>query len=208
MSLLGISDLATYLIGTLVIILTPGPNSLFVLTTASRHGQRAGFAAAGGVFVGDLVLMTAAALGVASLMHAYPVAFDLVRYAGAAYLGWLGLKALLLRKGPAATAPQAADPRHAFRQALAISLVNVKAILFCMAFFPQFVDPGYPHVAVTFAALGLIVQVTSMSYLSVLILAGSRIVQRLAQRRWLAGLANKLTGLLFVSFGLRLATSR
>ncbi|TJZ73896.1 leucine efflux protein LeuE [Chitiniphilus eburneus] len=206
--MLGISDLATYLIGTVVIVLTPGPNSLCVLSTAGRHGQRRGFAAAGGVFAGDLVLMTAAALGVASLMHAYPVAFDFVRYAGAAYLAWLGLKLLCSRGGAAAPAPQAAGSGHAFRQALGISLVNVKAILFFMAFFPQFVDPGYPHVAVTFVALGLIVQITSMSYLSVLILAGSRIVQRLAQRRWLAGLAARLTGLLFVSFGIRLATSR
>ncbi|KAF0812538.1 Leucine efflux protein [Andreprevotia sp. IGB-42] len=209
MTLFGITDLATYVVGTIVIILMPGPNSLFVLTTAGKRGVRAGFAAAGGVFCGDLALMLAAVLGVASLMHAYPVAFDFVRYAGAAYLSYLGIRLLFTRTQPSADADlRAASPRHAFRQALSISLVNVKAILFFMAFFPQFVDPAYPHVAVTFIALGLIVQVTSMSYLTVLILAGSQIARRLAERRWLASLGAKLTGLLFVSFGLRLATSR
>ncbi|SMC16919.1 leucine efflux protein [Andreprevotia lacus DSM 23236] len=210
MSILGVTDLATYVLGTIVIILTPGPNSMFVLTTASKNGARTGFAAAAGVFCGDLALMLAAALGVASLMQTYPLAFDFVRYAGAAYLGYLGLKLLLSRTGKAdeAAVAQAAGPQRAFRQALSISLVNVKAILFFMAFFPQFVDPHYPHVVLTFATLGIIVQVTSMAYLTLLILAGSQIVRRLAQRRWLASLGAKLTGLLFVSFGLRLATSR
>ncbi|WP_246120733.1 leucine efflux protein LeuE [Chitinolyticbacter meiyuanensis] len=211
MTLLGITDLATYALGALIIILMPGPNSLFVLTTAGKHGARAGFAAAGGVFCGDLTLMLAAVLGVASLMHAYPVAFDLVRYLGAAYLAWLGIKLLLAcaqTDGNTAVAASAPTPRQAFRQALGVSLVNVKAILFFMAFFPQFVDPGYPHVALTFAALGGIVQLFSMTYLTVLILAGSQIARRITARRGLASLGGRITGLLFVSFGLRLAVDR
>ncbi|WP_245615797.1 leucine efflux protein LeuE [Andreprevotia chitinilytica] len=208
MSILGITDLATYILGTVVIILTPGPNSLFVLSTAGKHGARVGFAAAGGVFFGDLTLMLAAALGVASLMHAYPIAFDVVRYAGAAYLAWLGLKLLFTRGGQTQVTAEAGSPQQAFKQAFGISLINVKAILFFMAFFPQFVDPTYPQVALTFGLLGLIVQITSLSYLTLLILAGSQLVKRLAQRRWLATLAAKLTGMLFVSFGLRLATSK
>ncbi|WP_255989845.1 leucine efflux protein LeuE [Chitinolyticbacter albus] len=210
MTLFGITDLATYALGTLIIILMPGPNSLFVLTTAGKHGTRAGFAAAGGVFCGDLALMLAAVLGVASLMHAYPVAFDLVRYLGAGYLAWLGIKLLLARARPTSQqeAPSAPTPHQAFKQALGISLVNVKAILFFMAFFPQFVDPGYPHVALTFALLGGIVQAFSMAYLSVLILASSQIARRIAARRGLASLGSRTTGLLFVSFGLRLAVDR
>ncbi|UXY17032.1 leucine efflux protein LeuE [Chitiniphilus purpureus] len=211
MSILGVTDLATYALGTLIIILMPGPNSLFVLTTAGRHGARAGFAAAGGVFCGDLALMLAAVLGVASLMHAHPVAFDAVRYLGAAYLAWLGLRLLLAQARPArdpAACAAAASPGRAFRQALGISLVNVKAILFFMAFFPQFVDPAYSHVALTFVLLGSIVQVFSMAYLSMLILAGSRIARLVAARQGMAGLGRRITGLLFVSFGLRLAIDR
>ncbi|GHD57256.1 leucine efflux protein LeuE [Jeongeupia chitinilytica] len=208
MSILGITDIATYLVGTAVIILMPGPNSLFTLSVAAKRGTRAGFAAAAGVVTGDFVLMLAAALGVASLMKAYPVAFDVVRYAGAAYLGWLGLKLVFGRRRHTDAGQPDVPAQHAYKQALSISLVNVKAILFFMAFFPQFVDPGYPHVGLTFAALGLIVQVASISYLSLLILAGSRIAQRLARRRWIAPLLGRFTGLLFVSFGARLALGR
>ncbi|MFC7094251.1 leucine efflux protein LeuE [Jeongeupia naejangsanensis] len=208
MSILGITDIATYLAGTLVIILMPGPNSLFALSVAAKRGPRAGFAAAAGIVTGDFVLMLAAALGVASLMKAYPVAFDLVRYLGAAYLGWLGLKLVFGRRGQGRDEQIDIPAQHIYKQALSISLVNVKAILFFMAFFPQFVDPSYPHVAITFAALGLIVQLTSISYLTLLILAGARIAQRLARRRWIAPLLGRLTGLLFVSFGARLALGR
>ncbi|WP_373974653.1 leucine efflux protein LeuE [Chitinibacter sp. SCUT-21] len=204
----GIVDIWAYVLGTVLIILAPGPNSLFALTTAATRGRKAGFAAAAGIVVGDLILMLAAVLGVASLMKTHPVAFDVVRYLGAGYLVWIGIKALLASNTPSQTreqAPQKADPKHAFRSALTISLVNVKAILFFMAFFPQFVDPNYPAVWQSFAVLGLIVQVVSITYLTTLILAGSALSRRLSGVRWLKTLLSKLIGTLFVSFGLRLA---
>ncbi len=202
--MLGITDLWTYLLGTVLIVLLPGPNSLFALTMATTRGRKAGFAAAAGIFVGDLILMLAASFGVASLMKANPIAFDVVRYIGAAYLGYMGLRILLI--SPQGNTPITAAPvQRSFRSALGISLLNVKAILFFMAFFPQFVNPNYPHVWHTFAALGLIVQLVSMSYLSVLILLGSSLSQRLSAKIWLKKLLNKIVGTLFVSFGLRLA---
>ncbi|WP_203564166.1 leucine efflux protein LeuE [Deefgea sp. CFH1-16] len=174
---------------------------------ASTRGRKAGFAAAAGIVVGDLILMLAASLGVASLMKANPIAFDIVRYLGAAYLTYIGIRALFAK--PQKDTPEASSPQHsakkAFRSALGISLVNVKAILFFMAFFPQFVNPSYPHVWHTFAALGLIVQLVSISYLTTLILVGSSLARRLSAKIWLKTLLNKLVGTLFVSFGLRLA---
>lgn len=204
--MLGITDIWAYLLGTVLIILAPGPNSLFALTTAATRGRKAGFAAAAGIVVGDMILMLAAVLGVASLMKAHPVAFDAVRYLGAGYLLWIGIRALLPSNTPdqASTTVQA-NPKRAFRSALGISLINVKAILFFMAFFPQFVDPSYPHVWHSFAALGLIVQLVSISYLTTLILAGSALSRRLSGVAWLKTILNKLIGTLFVSFGLRLA---
>lgn len=203
----GITDIWAYLLGTVLIILAPGPNSLFALTTAATHGRKAGFAAGAGIVVGDFILMLAAVLGVASLMKTHPVAFDAVRYLGAGYLVWIGIRALLARNTPSTSQPEPArgNPAHAFRSALGISLINVKAILFFMAFFPQFVDPHYPQVWHSFAALGLIVQLVSISYLTTLILAGSALSRRLAGVSWLKTLLNKLIGTLFVSFGLRLA---
>ena len=207
----GITDLWTYLLGTVLIILMPGPNSLFALTMASTRGRKAGFAAAAGIVVGDFILMLAASLGVASLMKANPIAFDVIRYLGAAYLMYIGVRALLSRPQPdtpkSNSTPQASEnsTHKAFRSALGISLINVKAILFFMAFFPQFVNPSYPHVWHTFAALGLIVQLVSISYLTLLILLGSSLSRRLSAKIWLKTVLNKLVGTLFVSFGLRLA---
>ncbi len=203
----GITDLWAYVLGTVLIILVPGPNSLFALTMASTKGRQAGFAAAAGIVVGDLILMLTASFGVASLMKANPIAFDIVRYLGAGYLAYIGLRAILSKpqQDTQELTPVENSARKAFRSALGISLVNVKAILFFMAFFPQFVNPNYPHVWHTFAALGLIVQFVSISYLTVLILVGSSLSRRLSAKIWLKNALNKLVGTLFVSFGLRLA---
>lgn len=90
MHMLGVVNLPTYVIGTVLIILLPGPNSMFVLSVAARRGVRAGYAAACGVFIGDGVIMALSAAGVASLLRAQPILFDVVKYAGAGYLCWIG----------------------------------------------------------------------------------------------------------------------
>ncbi|MFC7275254.1 leucine efflux protein [Paractinoplanes rhizophilus] len=88
--MLGITDFWTYVLGTVAIILLPGPNSIFVLSVGARRGVRAGYQAAAGVFLGDTVLMTLSAAGVASLLRTYPPLFLVIKYAGAAYLFWIG----------------------------------------------------------------------------------------------------------------------
>ncbi|MEU8333861.1 leucine efflux protein LeuE, partial [Micromonospora sp. NPDC048839] len=181
---LGITDIWTYVLGTVAIILLPGPNSLFVLSTAAKRGVAVGYRAAGGVFVGDGVLMFLSAAGVASLLKAYPPLFLVIKYAGAAYLGYVGVTMLLgaVRRWRDRNDPStprlidAAEPaamRSPFRKALVISLLNPKAILFFISFFIQFVDPGYAWPALSFLLLGLIAQVTSALYLTALIFAGT-----------------------------------
>ncbi|WP_028455738.1 leucine efflux protein LeuE [Chitinilyticum litopenaei] len=206
--MLGITDLTTYLLGTVAIILLPGPNSLFTLSVAAQRGVRAGYAAAAGIVVGDFCLMLAAVLGVAALMRAFPAAFDIVRYAGAAYLAYLGMRLLLNHSKGGSDKPVDVPARQLFRKALGISLVNVKAILFFMAFFPQFVDPAYAHPGLSFAALGLILQVVSLSYLSVLIFTGAGLARRLRAIPALGQWLQRATGVLFISFGARLALAR
>jgi leucine efflux protein len=90
----GITDLSTYVLGAFLIILLPGPNSLYVLSAAAQHGVRHGYRAAAGVFVGDTVLMALAAAGAASLLRSSPVLFNIVKYAGAGYLAWIGFQML------------------------------------------------------------------------------------------------------------------
>jgi leucine efflux protein len=211
----GVIHLPTYLLGTLIIVLLPGPNSLFVLSTAARSGVRAGYRAACGVFMGDSVLMVLASAGVASLLKAYPALFLVLKYAGGTYLAYLGVKMLVAAwkgrlAGPAAAA-ETAQPAVAtgdpLRRALGISLINPKAILFFIAFFIQFVDPGYGHKALSFAILGGIAQLFSFLYLSALIFSGARLAA--AFRRW-RRTRTALTGgagAAFVGFGVKLATA-
>ena len=204
----GITDLTSYLLGTVFIILLPGPKSIFALSVAAKQGVRAGYAAAAGIVTGDLILMLLASVGVASLMRTHPEAFNWVRYAGAAYLSWMGIKMLLAKSQTASDTPVNIPSSHIYKQALSISLVNVKAILFFMAFFPQFVDPTYDRVPLTFAILGMIVQAVNLAYLTFLIFAGAGLSRRLAGKQWLGRWLARLTGVLFISFGLRLALSR
>lgn len=213
MSMLGITDLGTYVAGAIFIILLPGPNSLYVLSVAAQRGARAGYSGAAGIFVGDTLLMTIAALGGASLLAASPQVFFVVKVVGAGYLGWIGLQLVLGAwqrwRSPVvqAQAPQPVDARQPFRKALVISLLNPKAIIFLLSFFIQFVDPAYAYPALTFLALGTIIQVFSVLYLSALIFAGSRLAAAFRSRRRTAAAASAGVGALFVGFAGKLATA-
>ena len=210
----GITDLATYILGTIFIVLLPGPNSMYVLSVAAQRGVRAGFAGACGVFVGDFVLMTLAATGAAGLLHANPALFSVVKYIGGGYLAWIGIAMLRgavsawrMRHQERSATPPAADSGRPFGRALLISLMNPKAILFFLSFFVQFVDPAYPYPAVTFAVLGAIVQLCSALYLTAIIVAGSRLAEAFRRRRRLSAAMGGAVGTLFVGFGAKLAAA-
>ena len=213
--MLAVTDFWTYVLGAALIILLPGPNSIFVLSVAARRGVRTGYRAACGVFLGDTVLMVLSAAGVASLLRAYPPVFLVIKYAGAAYLGWVGLGIIrsAWRKRRTRTEPavtKAADPaelRHPFRRAALISLLNPKAILFFISFFIQFVEPGYAHPALSFLVLGVVVQVLSALYLTALIFSGQFLAGQFQGRRRLARGVTTGVGALFVGFGIKLATA-
>ncbi|MBL6752430.1 MAG: leucine efflux protein LeuE, partial [Nevskia sp.] len=212
---LGVVHLPTYLLGTLIVILLPGPNSLFVLSTSAQRGVRQGFRAACGVFAGDTVLTVLASAGVASLLRAYPALFTLVKFAGAAYLGYVGTRMLVgAWRGQArrTVEPESASERPAersdpLRRALLISLLNPKAILFFVAFFIQFVDPTYPHKALSFALLGALAQLMSAAYLSTLVLGGAHLAAAFRRRRRARSALSGAAGALFVGFGVKLATA-
>ena len=214
LSSVGITDLWTYVIGTILIVLLPGPNSLFVLATAAARGIADGYRAALGIFIGDAILMLLSALGVASLLRTEPMLFMALKYAGGAYLCWLGLNMLFgawrrMRHPEPASAPQRQHKLSSrpTRKALLLSLSNPKAILFFVSFFIQFVDPAYAHPGLSFLVLGLIVQLVSGIYLSILIFTGARLAHWFRQRQRLATGALTGVGALFVSFGVKLATA-
>ncbi|WP_026931466.1 leucine efflux protein LeuE [Glycomyces tenuis] len=217
----GTVDLWTYVVATVLIILLPGPNSLYVLSVASRRGRRAGFAAAAGVLCGDSVLMVASAAGLASVFAASPFLYNAVRWAGVVYLvylasgllvsGWKAWRAA--RRGEAladaAAAIAAAAPARAERpyvRALIASLLNPKAILFFVAFFVQFVDPAYEWPVLSYLVLYLICQFCSATYLSTLIVTGDRFARLFRERRRLAAAGNGLVGAVMIGFAAKLAT--
>lgn len=215
----GITDLPTFILGTIFIVLLPGPNSLYVMALASRHGVAAGYRGAAGIFAGDTVLMLLSTAGAASLLRSTPLAFMLVKYLGAAYLAWLGLglvraawRQWTARPAQAGTAgpTDAKLERNAgrpFRTAFLISLMNPKAILFFVSFFIQFVDPYYAYPALSFLLLGLIVQACSALYLSALIFGGVRLAERFGRHQRLAAGGMGAMGTLFIGFALRLASA-
>lgn len=220
--MLGTIHLPEYIAGAALIILLPGPNSLYVLSVAARRGVRAGYRAAFGVFLGDSALIALTSLGAASLLSRWPVAFDAVKYLGAAYLAVLGagmlrvaVRSLRQRsRAGAETDGEAAGARPApqqaerpFRRALVVSLLNPKAILFFLAFFTQFVNPAYSHPAVAFTVLGVIIQTFSALYLSTLILGGDRLAGALRRRRRLTASMTGGVGTLFLGFAAKLATA-
>ncbi|MFI8190608.1 leucine efflux protein LeuE [Streptomyces sp. NPDC085946] len=210
----GVIDLPTYLAGLVLIVLLPGPNSLYVLSVAARRGVRAGYRAAAGVWCGDTVLMTLSAAGVASLLQTDALLFGIVKYAGAGYLTWLAVGMLRAAWGMWRTrrergtqdAPAAGAPaERPFRRAFVISLFNPKAILFFVAFFVQFVDPGYAYPALSFAVLGTFAQLASFLYLSALILGGTRLAAAFRRRRRLSAAATSAAGALFLGFAAKLS---
>ncbi|MBB6581932.1 leucine efflux protein LeuE [Ralstonia solanacearum] len=212
----GITEFWTFLLGTIFIVLLPGPNSMYVLSVAARRGVRLGYQAACGVFLGDTILMVLSAAGVASLLKASPTLFYIVKYIGAAYLAWIGLQMLRgavrnwrARQQSAVVEQKGAlnDEAHPFRKALTLSLLNPKAILFFISFFVQFVDPHYALPALSFVVLGLVCQSCSFLYLTTIIFVGARLAAAFRARRRLAAGMSSGVGAMFIGFSAKLATA-
>ncbi|MEX2973832.1 leucine efflux protein LeuE [Streptomyces sp. C184] len=215
--MLGITDLSTYLVGLALIILLPGPNSLYVVSVAARRGPRVAYRAAAGVLCGDTVLMTLSAGGVASLLHTSPVLFAVVKFAGAGYLTWLAVGMLrgawaLWRGREARRAEPGETPRtpkeaveRPYRRALVVSLLNPKAILFFISFFVQFVDPSYAHPVLSFLTLGAWAQLFSFTYLSVLIFSGTFLAATFRRRKRLTAGLSAGAGAAFLGFAAKLS---
>ncbi|UIJ76849.1 leucine efflux protein LeuE [Acinetobacter sp. SH20PTE14] len=212
----GITDLTTFIIGTILIVILPGPNSLYVMSVASRYGIKVGYLGAFGVYTGDLILILLTALGAASLLHAFPWLFLLLKIVGALYLSYLGIKLFkaAYQTWNAVQTPEQLDTKQLslnelkpFKTALTISILNPKAILFYLSFFVQFVDPAYPYPAITFTALAIVLQIISMSYLTILIFSGAKLATYFGHRYKFTASCVAAVGLLFCGFGLKLATS-
>lgn len=201
--MVALPTLGLFVLAVLALLASPGPNMAFVLAQGAAHGPRGAFAAAVGIALADVVLALAAASGVAALVAAWAPAFDLLRWAGAAYLVWLGVQAL--RAGSAGAARAAEQPTglaRIARMGFVNTLMNPKALLFFIVFLPQFVHPAQGPVSLQMVQLGAVMSLVSLAFNTTLGSAAGLLARRVAASERGARLRQRL--LAGVMFGLAL----
>ena len=205
MTLFGISNFDNFCLAIVLFLALPGPGTFALLTSTAKGGFRAGASATLGLILGDQVLLWLAVAGVAALLVAHPLAFRLVQYAGAAYLAWIGLRLIFAKEG--AASPIRIEPRHYLRQGLLITLLNPKAIVFYMAFFPLFIDPTTHQGAVTFVAMAATIALITLVYCLTLCAFAGAVSSKVKAHKRFARWLERLAGVFLVGFGIRLATN-
>jgi len=200
--------LLAFLIAALALNLAPGPDMLYVIGRSVGQGRKAGIVSSLGVFVGCWVHILAAAFGIAALLRSSPVAFNVVRYAGAAYLIYLGIKMLAQKTDLASQQLKTERLGVIFRQGAITNMLNPKVAIFFLAFLPQFVDARRGNVVLQILLLGLIFNVGGTLVNLAVAYAGGTLGELLRRNQSIARLQRRFTGLIFVGLGLRLAWQR
>lgn len=194
------STLLLFSIAVLGLLLSPGPNMAMVVSQSLPHGARSGIASAAGIFVADLLMTLLVCAGIAAAAAAWPLFFDVLRWAGAAYLVRLAWSALRRRGHDAGGGAPLTSPRQAFRGAILVSLLNPKALLFFLVFLPQFVDARRGDTTTQLLVLGLSLSAIAFLFHALLGLCAGRVAAALRRHarslRWLDRLqAGVLLGL-------------
>ena len=207
-----VNNLGLFILAGWLLNLTPGPDVLYIVSSALRSGAKAGVVAALGITAGCFVHIFAAALGVSALLAASSTAFTVLKWAGAAYLFYVGVKLLL---SPAKASPEFAAEKAIQESAVALrslffkgfftNALNPKVALFFLAFVPQFIAPGASQPALTFVLLGVLFNVNAlpinMGYALLAAWATRRLGAVQRAMHWL----DRLAGVMFVGFGAKLA---
>ncbi|WP_353474096.1 LysE family translocator [Salipiger sp. H15] len=204
-------DLSTLLIfaaAALALAATPGPDMLLIASRSAAQGRAAGFATWAGIAVGTYCHALAAALGLSQLFVAVPTAYDIVRYAGAAYLlylAWTAFRARAQSDDPAPVRRRSQSARGLFRQGLLTNLLNPKMAIFVLALFPQFVAPQSGSVAVQIMVLATILNVVGFFVNGAVVIAASRVSGALAKSGRRTRLSQYVLGTVFAGLAARLA---
>jgi len=208
------ATLVTYVTVVLGLFLIPGPAVLLVLGRAMAGGRRVGMATGLGVAFGDLLHTLMATIGLSAVLMTSALAFSAVKYVGAAYLIYLGIRAVMEKPAmdqPAAAALPAAAPiapGKAFLQAIPAELLNPKTALFFLAFMPQFVHPERGSTFAQFAVLGLIFVALSSLYSTLLALSIRPLGRLIGRLAWLKRWQGKIVGTIFIALGLKVAAQQ
>ena len=195
---------AVFMAGALALNLTPGPDMAFVLAQSTGRGARNGTAAALGIGVGTLFHMTLAAFGLAALFAAWPLAFDIVRYAGAGYLVWIAIG--MFRNPPHLNgATRQANAWHAFRQGVTTNVLNPKVAMFFIAFLPQFVSHDGGPAWIQILLLGLAFDISGTVVNMAVAFGSGRLADRLKENPSIGRIMGWISGSVMCALALRLA---
>jgi threonine/homoserine/homoserine lactone efflux protein len=202
-------EIALFLAASALLTVAPGPDIVYVLTRGIAQGPRAGFAAALGFATGCIFHTLLAALGIAALIRSSDLAFNAVRYAGAAYLAWIGIQAL--RQRAAFSVQGAGDARSLaliYRQSVVGNMLNPKVTLFFLAFLPQFVDAKAGHVGLQMALLGALFMAQTVVIFGAVALFSGYIGAWIRRKPAIGERLNVFAGLTFIALGIRVALPR
>lgn len=218
----GIDNYWGFLVAGVLLNLTPGADSLYIVMRSISQGAQAGVFSAFGIVSGILVHTLLAALGLSVLLANYPLAFTVVKYIGALYLCYLGIRLLWSKHSTqvAGQLPEAGmsemklgeearvNPWQIYKQGVLTNVLNPKVALFFLAFFPQFIDASYPYAMLSFSLLGLSFAATSLVWCITLALLAARFSAQLRQNPSIEAWLNKISGLVFIALGLRLMSAK
>lgn len=202
----GITNYSAFVIAFILLLLLPGPGNLALITSAGKGGLAGGVASVFGLLVGDQVLMWLTVAGVAALLQANPVVFHALQWLGAAYLAWLGFKMLTAKAGDKPMLTITAG--HYFRQTLVITLFNPKAIMFYVAFLPQFIDPVKHEGMVTFGVMAATIAVLGFIYCITVVLITHFMAERIRANPQVTNVLQKIAGVFLIGFGVKLALGK
>ena len=193
-----ISALQLFAVASIALLLIPGPAVLYIVTQSAEQGRTAGLASVAGIHIGTFVHIVAAAVGLSALILASAVAFNVVKFAGAAYLVYLGIRKLLERTPAGEAEPRRAPLRHVFVRGTVVNVLNPKTALFFLAFLPQFVDAGRGAVWSQVVVLGFVFLALGLVSDSAYALAGSAVGSLLRRR---ANATRRISGSIYIALG-------
>lgn len=210
--MLGITHFSLFVLSCVMLSVTPGPDSAFIVARSVSAGRMAGVVSTLGIITGCCVHLAATVLGLTAILAASVQAFTIVKLVGAAYLVYLGVRLLLAKDKQGAkaadgsvAAPEQRSLRRVFMQGLGTNLLNPKVVLFFVAFFPQFVAPESPSKSLAFLALGGVFLVISLIWNCALACAAGTLSRRIGASPRAKRIVDKLVGGVFLGLGVRLA---
>jgi len=203
------ANVALFVVASLAVIVAPGPDNIYVLTRGVAQGRGVALASAWGMCSGLLFHTTLAAVGLSAILARSALAFSVIKYAGAAYLIYLGVRALLSKEEFASLQEEAPTARLGsfFLRGMTMNLLNPKVAVFFLAFLPQFASPAMGGTALRLLALGLIFTLLSLVIFSAIALFSGILGDRLSRNPRFAGALRWLAGCVLVGLGVRLALS-